>query len=121
MIPIHMTRDSSHRAVIYGRNLARELQRQDVSIHELSRRLGDATSAETMRRSIHRYLKGKHMPSKSMRAAIARALNISPEQLYSEEDEEEAELRMRAESVESLLEDLLYDVRHRAGMRKVLT
>jgi len=80
--------------------LTGEMKRQEVTRRGLARRLAaqhpegvtDAT-VETYRRSIYKYLHPTRptKPTNPTRAAFAEALGVSPDEVPSTEDEEEAE------------------------------
>lgn len=80
--------------------LTGEMRRQDVTRRGLARRLAsqhpegvNEATVETYRRAIYKYLHSAKptKPTNPTRAAFAVALGVSPDEVPSSEDEEEAE------------------------------
>lgn len=64
------------------------MHKQDVSIRALARRWRPET-LEPARRSLHRYLDAKHLPSATIREELAEALGLDAERFLGDEDEED--------------------------------
>jgi hypothetical protein len=82
----------NHKALSFSLKLGAELERQNVSIRELSRRL-NPDDPGTARRNIHRWLSpvGHTKPSRASRRNVAVALGLDPD-YFDAEDEGDCDL-----------------------------
>jgi hypothetical protein len=72
--------------------LTAELDTQSLSLRGLARRIADkeaTTSTETVRRTLIKYVHEARWPREPMRRAIASALNVDPDSMPTEADEDE--------------------------------
>lgn len=89
----------------FGKRLRAEMNRQQVSVRELARRVNPA-DPEGQRRSIARWLSSSPeavRPSRASVRAVADALGVTPEDLADEEDSEMPLSRGEAAQLVSLL------------------
>ena len=75
----------------FGDKLALELERQQVSRHDLARRLNPG-EPENARRLIRKWIKGQHSPVRSSRVLVAEALGLESGHFDDEDEEEDAEM-----------------------------
>lgn len=69
----------------YGESLQAALDRTEVSVRELARRL-NPSDPETARRSVKRYLRGSQTPTVQTREQIADALGLSRSDIEGDTD-----------------------------------
>lgn len=88
----------------FGRNLRAELDRQSISVRELSRRL-NPSDPDSARRTIARWLtplgEAAVKPSRASLLAVADALAVDPSELDDEDDDAMAALTRAVERVVS--------------------
>lgn len=68
--------------------LRQAIDTEDISVRELARRL-NPENPEAPRSGLHKWLAGKHVPSRTSRRAVARALGLSPDHFLDDDDSEE--------------------------------
>lgn len=70
----------------------RIMQRQNVSVRELSRRLEERTGrqVEHLRTQLHGWLAGRHSPTLSYIEAIALSLGVTVDEVTEDPDDDEA-------------------------------
>jgi transcriptional regulator with XRE-family HTH domain len=83
---------------VFGDRLRAELERQDLSIRKLSRRINPA-KPEASRRALAKWIAGDVKPTQANRILVADALGVSHD-FFDEDDEEESEV---AEIVQVLM------------------
>lgn len=95
----------------FQRQLRHHLDEQRIPVRELARRVSPE-NPEHMRRSLHKYLSGRTLPSRLTRIAIADALGVDREPLLEDEDDKEADLAtvLRAEIARILREQRTVEV-----------
>jgi len=76
------------RRTVFGEKLRRELDRQDVSVRALARKL-QPQQPEVARRNLARWIGGYNRPTTAHRDAIADALGVSREQFAADDEEED--------------------------------
>lgn len=76
---------------VFGEQLRRELDRQNLSVNKLAKRI-DPQAPEIARRSLTKWIAGKHSPTRASRARVARALGVDPSMFDDGDDEEDEEL-----------------------------
>lgn len=96
------------RRATFAAQLRTAIDEHEISVRELAHRL-NPDSPESARSHLHKWLRGAHVPSRTSRRAVARALDLPAEHFNGDEDDEEA-----AESVGSL------DVILRSYVRKLI-
>jgi transcriptional regulator with XRE-family HTH domain len=79
---------SRARRLTFALRLRQAMDEQSISIRELSRRLSP-DNPEGTRSLIHKWLKGKHVPSRTSRRAVAIAMGVSPDHFLEDDDSEE--------------------------------
>jgi transcriptional regulator with XRE-family HTH domain len=93
------------RAEVFSENLKGTMERLNLSRRELARRLYPE-DPELGRSNVRRSLRGLHEPTRHTVEVYAAALEIEPDELLPEEDEQEA-----AQDVGQMLADLEARVR----------
>jgi hypothetical protein len=91
----------------FGGILRRELDEQQVTLRELSRRLSEmqGSAPETVRRRLHRYIAGTGEPSAKARHDIAVALELDPD-VFDADAERAEEIRQIHSTLVGLAETL---------------
>ena len=76
------------RRLTFALHLRRAMDDKEISIRELARRL-NPENPEAPRSLLHKWLKGKHVPSRTSRRAVARALDLPVGHFVEDDDSEE--------------------------------
>jgi hypothetical protein len=91
-VPFHLTATPITRThakrLTFALQLRQAIDGQDVSVRELARRL-NPENPEAPRSGLHKWLKGKHVPSRSSRRTVAVALGLPADHFLDDDDTEE--------------------------------